>query len=167
MLAEKALAHASSNEQYSRRNNIKILGLKLEENENCRLAACKLITNTLGIALKDGDVAVAHILPRRINRSDDQGVADERPDPIIVRFSSAGRDCRDEVIKRRRQLKGTGKVIYEDLTEMNAKLLKSVKENPGIKNAWSNKGRIIGLTNTGKTVRFKPFEDIALKLSTA
>ena len=40
MLAEKALAHANSNEQYSRRNNIKILGLKLEENENCRLAAC-------------------------------------------------------------------------------------------------------------------------------
>ena len=52
--------------------------------------------------------------------------------PVIVRFSSSARDRRDEIIKRRKQLKGSGIVIYEDLTERNQKLLNRLFNNDNI-----------------------------------
>ena len=59
------------------------------ENENCRLAVSSLITNILGIPLKEGDIATAHPLPRRNDRNDGDQNAQERPLPVIVQFSSA------------------------------------------------------------------------------
>ena len=107
---------------------MKIYGLERGENENCRLAVSNLITN-VGIPLKEGDIATAHPLPRRNDRNDGDQNAQERPLPVIVQFSSAARDRRDEALKRRKQLKGSKTVIYEDLTEMNSRLMKSVKSD--------------------------------------
>ena len=166
-LINQTLKWTNKNEQYSRRNNLKIYGLERGENENCRLAVSNLITNILGIPLKEGDIATAHPLPRRNDRNDGDQNAQERPLPVIVQFSSAARDRRDEALKRRKQLKGSKTVIYEDLTEMNSKLMKSVKNHPEIKNAWSHKGRVMGITKAGKKIRFEHFEDITHKIAFA
>jgi hypothetical protein len=157
---------ANRNEQYSRRNNLKIHGIKLGDGENCRLAVCKVLTEDLGIHLKEGDVAVAHIVPgkRKPGRNDDGEDREPPPPPIIVRFSEAARDRRDEAIKRRRQLKGTGTVIYEDLTTLNAKLINRLKNHPDITSAWSSFGKIYGLSSDGKKMKFEPFDKIHMKL---
>ena len=62
------LKWANQNEQYSRRNNIKITGLKTSENEDTRLSVCNFLKDKLGIKSKAGDIDAAHILPKGINQ---------------------------------------------------------------------------------------------------
>ena len=47
---------------------------------------------------------------------------------------------------------------------MNSRLMKSVKNHPEIKNVWSHKGRIMGITKAGKKIRFEHFEKSLIKL---
>ena len=120
-LTKDALRWSNKIEQYSRRENLKIHGLKVEEHEECCEVVARMITKDLGIHLKDGDIAIAHPIPTRVQKTSADGVP--FPPPIIVKFSTAARNRRDEVIKRRRQLKGSGQVVYEDLTELNVDLV--------------------------------------------
>ena len=153
------LKWANQNEQYSRRNNIKITGLKTSENEDTRLSVCNFLKDKLGIKSKAGDIDAAHILPKGINQ---KGQKDERPPNIIVKFMS--RDARDEAIRRRKQLKGSGIVILEDLTTMNVKLMNRVNNHDQIERSWSQNGKIIGLTKGGAKIRFELFDNIQNKL---
>ena len=156
-LTKDALRWSNKIEQYSRRENLKIHGLKVEEHEECCDVVARMITKDLGIHLKDGDIAIAHPIPTRVQKTSADGVP--FPPPIIVKFSTAARNRRDEVIKRRRQLKGSGQVVYEDLTELNAKTLNRVSKHEDIKQAWSVNGKLFGLTQAGKKVRFDPYDN--------
>ena len=121
----EVLIWTNRNEQYSRKNNLKLHGLKLKQGEDCRLAVSNMLTEKLHIHLEPGDITVAHPIPRRrqVDGSNEEGNAEERPPPIIVCFSQAGRDKRDEALKRRKQLKNTGFSIFKDMTSMNMKLI--------------------------------------------
>ena len=148
------LKWANQNEQYSRRNNI-----KTSENEDTRLSVCNFLKDKLGIKSKAGDIDAAHILPKGVNQI---GQKDERPPNIIVKFMS--RDARDEAIRRRKQLKGSGIVILEDLTAMNVKLMNRVNNHDQIERSWSQDGKIIGLSKAGTKIRFELFDNIQNKL---
>jgi gas vesicle protein len=156
---DNCIKWANKNEQYSRRNSLKISGLKCEDNANTRLSACKLLREKLGIQIKEGDIDAAHPLPRS-RQGDD---SDERPPTIQVKFSR--RDKRDDAIRRRKQLKGSGVAILEDLTKMNVKLMNRLKENDLIKHNWSMNGKIYGLTTTGKKIQFDLFDNIETKIA--
>ena len=74
------------------------------------------------------------------------------------------RDARDEAIRRRKQLKGSGIVILEDLTTMNVKLMNRVKYHDQIERSWSQNGKIIGFTKGGAKIQFEFFDNIQNKL---
>ena len=153
-----ALKWSNRNEQYSRRHNIKIQGLEVDENQDYRLAVSNLLTNKLGIHLEREDILVAHPIPKKSTE------AIPKSNPVIVTFSPRAVQRREETLKRRRQLKGTKTVIYEDLTQMNLKLINRLKNNVNIKNAWSVNGKVIGLTKSNVKIRFEPYDDISSKL---
>ena len=159
---------SNKNEQYSRRNNIKIHGLALGNNEDCRVAVSNMLRTKLKLEVKEGDIAAAHVLPRRkklgnTGQAGGNDGVDQPPPPIIARFFLAARDTRDEAIKRRTQLQGTHIAIYDDLTTLNAKLLNRLKNNEKIKGAWSWMGKIYAESNEGKITKFEPFDDIDVK----
>lgn len=164
---------SNKNEQYSRRNNIKIHGLALKDNEDCRVAVSNMLRDKLKLHIKDGDIAAAHVVPRRqkpgtvdANQAGEDGEArPPPPPPIIVRFFLAARDTRDEAIKRRKQLIGSHMAIYDDITTLNAKLLNRLKNDGRIKSAWSWMGKIYAENVGGKVVKFEPFDDIATKFN--
>jgi CTP-dependent riboflavin kinase len=118
-----------------------------------------LLKDKLGINSKAADIDAAHILPKQTKPD---GSQDEKPPNIIVKF--AKRETRDEAIQRRRQLKGSGVVILEDLTQMNVKLMTRVKNHDQIKQTWSQNGKIIGLTHAGRKIRFELFDSINEKI---
>jgi len=67
---------------------------------------------------------VAHVIPRRTPNPTPQGQEAQEP-TVIVRFRD--REVRNTVIQNRHKLKGTNRVIVEDLTALNVKCLNRVK----------------------------------------
>ena len=124
---KKALTQTNNNEQYSRRDNIKIYGLSLLPGDDCKSKVKKFLAKDLNIHVKDEEISVAHIVPRRI-------------------------------------LKGTGIRIYEDLTEINQGLINRLRNHDGIKSSWSINGKIYGLTENDKKIKFDPYEGIDEKI---
>ena len=68
---------------------------------------------------------MAHVIPRRTLNPTPQGQEAQEP-TVIVRFRD--REVRNTVIQNRRKLKGTNRVIVEDLTALNVKCLNRVKK---------------------------------------
>ena len=156
---QDCLAWSNRNEQYSRRYNLKIIGLKKKKDEDTRLSVCNMFKDKLGLSIQTADIEAAHILPSNKARQT------EDPPNIIVQFTK--RDSRNEVIQRRRQLKDTGIVILEDLTVQNVQLMNRVKNHSKIKNSWSSNGKIFGVTYQDKKIHFQLYDDINEKINMA
>ena len=159
---KKALTQTNNNEQYSRRDNIKIYGLSLLPGDDCKSKVKNFLAKDLNIHVKDEEISVAHIVPRRIQPTN-PGQAPQPP-PIIVRFAPSGRDRRMDILKGRKRLKETGVRIYEDLTEINQGLINRLRNHDGIKSSWSINGKIYGLTENDKKIKFDPYEGIDEKI---
>ena len=84
------------NEQYARKNNVKIYGLHEDRDESCVDIVRSMIKDNLHIEINSQQIAVAH----RINGKTG------KPRPIIVRFEQY--DVKLVVLKQRRRLKGSG-----------------------------------------------------------
>lgn len=122
-------------EQYTRRNSIRIYGLRNVKKETyfdtCN-KVLSLVNDKLGIKLRNCDVDMAHRIGK-FNRDGDR--------PVICKFVQ--RFAKHDIIRARRKLKGTHYVIQEDLTVTNAKLLENVTSYSKVKAAWSDEGRLI------------------------
>lgn len=132
-------------EQYSRRSNIRITGLVVNEtNPDYKQCVCDFVGRNLtdkegnAIIITPDDIDAAHPLPSR-----DQ----TKTATIIVKFHS--REKRDIIIKHRRDLKGKKMAISEDLTSKNIKLLKELNSSPDFSSAWSWGGKVFAIHTTG------------------
>ena len=64
----------------------------------------------------------------------------QRTRPVIVKFK--GYDSRDKIFKAKRQLKGTGVMVTENLTKKRYELFKKCIHKLGKGNVWTYDGRI-------------------------
>ena len=152
---------ANRNEQYSRRNCVRIKQLKHDEGESSKLAVSKLLNSRLGMKIDESAIIVAHpVRPRKQSNRSNKSLP-----PVIVRFKN--RDIKDEVISRRRQLKGSPQVITEDLTALNNKLLNRVWNHENISKCWASHGKIFGISTSGRKIRFEPFDNNDQKIINA
>ena len=144
---EKQKIQASINdmEQYSRRNNIRIFGIKENQRENPTEIVQQLAKEKLAIDLDENCIDRCHrvgkTLPGASNRS------------ILVKFTSY--QYKRKIIQARRKLKSTGIVIKEDLTQTNNKLLALTQKHETVANCWTLDGRIIALTKTSDQQELK------------
>ena len=183
----KALKWANKNEQYSRRNNVKIYGLKLKANEDTSDSVTAFLHDKLSLTVNANDIANAHILPykSRAAQADEAATAGtesnletktngevstvtkkrpvDSPPPIIVRFHS--RNLRDAVVQRRKRLKKTGISIHDDMTTLNLQLINRLENHDSIQKSWAWNGKVHALTNNDKKLKFEPFDDINAKLA--
>ncbi|KAF2892431.1 hypothetical protein ILUMI_13744 [Ignelater luminosus] len=93
-------------EQYTRRNNIRIFGVKQEENENVLEKVTAPLNNVGKVNIKDCFADRCHRLGRQIPG---------KPQPIIVKFTSY--QYRDLVIKNKKKFKHPD-IFIKDLTKM-------------------------------------------------
>lgn len=130
-------------EQYGRKNNLLFRGLLSKEGETPEQTICDFINNTLHlkdsksqrINVSPSDIDIAHPLPGK----------DDKPPLMIARF--ARRTIKMAVIRARRTLAGKPFSISDDLTRKNQALLKSLRTNTNITDAWTWDGKIIALVN--------------------
>ena len=153
---QNCLSWANWNEQYSRRNCIRIHGLQLDESASTSTTVVKFLDSKLGLKIDPSSFDAAHPLksPKR---------ADQSSQPVIVRFIS--RETKEQIIKFRKKLKSTRYVIHEDLTKLNMQLLNRVHNHSDIVSAWSSHGKVFGTTAEGRKIMFQPFDEIHSKIS--
>ena len=77
---------------------------------------------------------------------------------VIVRF--VNRRHRDEVIRHRKLLKGSGQAISEDLTTLNLQTLNRVRNDDRVQTAWTWNGRIRAVLTNGREVTVKPHQSV-------
>ena len=131
-------------EQYSRRESIRIFGIKeaADGREDNRVLEDKVlrILNDTGARVHAGDISVMHRIGKR-----NQGQSQRQgPRPVIVRFIS--RNKKSEILHMKKNLKnrdGYADVfIFEDVTRLRSKLLYFVKNLPDVGRAWTKDGQI-------------------------
>ncbi|XP_072168546.1 uncharacterized protein [Diadema setosum] len=124
-------------EQYSRRNCIRIFGVREATGECTDNILCDIAQSKLGITINPAtDIDRSHRTGRKKPES-----ASHSPRPIIVKMTSYKR--KHQILTARRKLKGSGISIHEDLTKHNVDLLRKATHHQKVKNAWSSDGRII------------------------
>lgn len=122
--------------QYTRKNNVKILGVPEKNEENCVEEVSAIIENSLG--LHGVVIEVAHRLGRK--RTMAQAVQSAKPRPIIVRLLK--RNDKMSMMKARSNLKGSRISIHEDLTIRNQELLLEAQHHQDISEAWAWNAKI-------------------------
>lgn len=97
-----------------------------------------LIKAKLGVQVLAPDIDQCHRVG--VNRKQIGIAGDNKPRALIVRFANAR--SREQVLQNRRQLKGSGYVIHEDLTKGRIAVLNNAIKKYGKKNVWSWQGAI-------------------------
>ena len=153
----EAKVWANDNEQYSRRNNVRIRGLDVKKDDNCKQSVAKFCREKLHIqGIDSADIDVAHLVVRQQNGSAEAST--QKAPTVLVRFYR--REHRDLVIRQRRQLKGTGLTVIEDLTNLNVETFNRARNSPLVDKSWTWNGKVYGLLKSGKKVWIKPYQAI-------
>ncbi|KAK9711956.1 hypothetical protein QE152_g25161 [Popillia japonica] len=106
-------------EQYSRRNNIRIIGIKEQKDEKLESELVSLFKDKLNINIVQRDMDCFH----RVGNVDSKTKASR---PVIIKFATY--NIKDEVLKNRKKLRGSNIFISEDLTSARYKLLRAVQD---------------------------------------
>jgi DNA repair exonuclease SbcCD ATPase subunit len=143
-------------EQYSRINNIRIDGIP-EDKEESRFHTENKVLKYLNqsmptLKLRINDIEIAHRLGKSKNG---------KPRQIIVQFCS--RNTKTDILSRKKQLKGTGIFVNEDLTQLNMMVLACVrkKQPDEVESVWTINGNIFYKNKSGTThkVMYKEYQD--------
>ena len=148
-------------EQYGRRNNLKIYGLKEkrvgdkgETVEETIDSVCQMCKDKLGVTVRRDDIAIAH-------RLGEKRAGKERS--TIVRF--VRRTLRNEVVGARRALKGSSIVVADDLSPFFLALFHELREKAGPRNVWSSGGQLyVKIRGVVKRVDPRDKQDILRQL---
>ncbi len=154
---------SNDTEQYSRKYSYRVTGMKQEASESPASAVVKLLKEKLHLpSIVPPDIAIAHPLPRPRHAAEDE------PPPIYFRVANP--HLRESILKNRKQLKGTGIAIRDDLTRLNAQLLNRVNPNKCdmVESSWFHNGKILFKPRGHNiTVHIRPYEDIAKVIASA
>jgi len=157
---------ANEVDQYGRRNHIRILGLKVKKDDDCRQVVSDFVRDSLKVPITNDDIEAAHIIPVRnsgqpsSSSAMSQHSSSKKPtgSTVIVRFQR--REARDKVIRQRRLLKDSGITVVEDLSHLNLEVINRLKRSPQVKQTWSWNGHIFASLKNGQIIKVKPFQSI-------
>ncbi|KAK9716767.1 hypothetical protein QE152_g24567 [Popillia japonica] len=127
---EVLIDKCDSLEQYSRRNNIRIIGLPTAARDKVEEVLLTFLNDTMHVKINKSDIDRCH--PVNINKNGKQS--------LLVKFVSY--KTRELVLKNRKHLKSSGIFITEDLTAMRFKLYKEAVHHFGHRKVWLYDGNI-------------------------
>ncbi|KAK3104199.1 hypothetical protein FSP39_025227 [Pinctada imbricata] len=149
-----AVSSSNYNEQYSRKTNIKIYGVKENQRENTNEVARENILKSAGVSVNEHDVVACHRIP---------GGRRDQPRPILLKLRNS--ECKAQVMRKRAQVKrsGTGIRLADDVTAANSALINKLHDHPDIDSAWYFNGSVYG--QCGETcLKFDIIDDINSKI---
>lgn len=133
--------YAVRNEQYSRKNNLRILGIEEEEEENLEGKFIQFVQENLQEEIRSDEIEIIHRIGGR-KKSDEvqDSRRDRKPRPVIVKLQS--NKTKMKILVKRRLLKGKGFVIFEDMADDIAKRLKDLNKKKSVESSWFSNGKI-------------------------
>lgn len=153
-MAQSAMSKANWNEQYSRKNNIKVHGVKEQAAENTKAVVQTLIKENTNATLNDEDIIAIHRIPGR--KGYDR--------PILVRLKN--NNSKSAIMKQRSEIKRKSKGAYrlsDDVTKLNSDLINKLAKNDQISSAWYFNGHVYGQVG-GVKVIFDIYDDVEAKI---
>ena len=150
-IAKQSLQKANQNEQYSRKNNVKILNIEEREDED----DISLI-DTVGELLRKQSVIIRPESIMAIHRIPSKPGTIK---PVLVKFRN--NNDKTKVMKNRAGMKAAGHRLVDDVTKLNTTLISKLNDHDLIESAWYFNGAIYGKTTSGKRLRFDIHDDIS------
>lgn len=141
-------------EQYSRRNSLRIYGLQESDGENLMESLPNLLSKETGLdpPMQKEEICRVHRVGRK--------VPEKRPRPIILKFATY--QARERLFKKRLLLKKSSALqsvfINEDLTKRRSRLLydaRMLKKGSKITDVWTKDGKIFIKSLNGKIVQIQ------------
>ncbi|KAK3097918.1 hypothetical protein FSP39_014443 [Pinctada imbricata] len=154
--ADEAKSWANYNEQYSRKNNVKIYGVPEADQEDTEAEVIELLKSEADTVLKHDEIVAAHRIPGK------------RPDqarPILVKLKNS--DVKSRVIRQRATFKQKkiGIRLADDVTSENSKLMERLNEHEMIESSWYYNGSVYGkIHGSGRKLKFKISDDITERI---
>ncbi|CAC5398663.1 unnamed protein product [Mytilus coruscus] len=142
-LTRDAITSINYNEQYSRKNNKRVLNFPWKERQDLRA--------DLNVELQERDVVAIHRIP-----SDKLG-----PKPLIVRLFSS--DVKRRVMREKKNLQDNIR-FYDGISKRNIELMKRLNETEWFNDLWHFNCGVYGRTSDGLQLKFNIFDDIFLRL---
>ena len=146
-----ALLMANYNEQYSRKNNIKIMDVNPTENETIEELTTKVcnLASSHGLTLEPSNIMAIHRIPGRVNSTK----------PVLVKLKNNHE--KTKIMKHRSNFKKNGNRLVDDVTKLNAKLIQTLTERDDIEQAWFFNGSVFAKSRaTDKRYNVDLFDDV-------
>ena len=121
------------NEQFQKRENIRIKGLTYEENENTEQRVIGLARD-IGVTLTSDDISERY----RVGATTDTSY----PKPVFVRL--AKRTKKVEIMKNKKKCR-RGVYIDEDLTRMRSNMMYEIRKHQHTVRTWTIDGKIFAI----------------------
>ena len=145
-----SLSKANYNEQYSRKNNLKILNIKenqSETEEGLKSVVCTMLQGK-GVDLDSSKILAIHRIPGK------QG----HPRPVLMKVMNNNE--KTKIMKKRSELKTAGNRLVDDVTHLNTELISRLLKHKDIGQAWYFNGSVFAKTVSGTRHKFDIFDDI-------
>lgn len=151
-VAKEADISSNYNEQYSRKNNIKILNFPRKMNQDLRKDFIQTCKHDLKVELEERDVVAIHRIPSQKHRIY----------PVIVKLFSS--DVKRKVMRQKKELNGDVKFV-DDVTQRNMKLINKLHDTNHFEQVWYYNCGVYGRTETGKQFKFNLYDDVNHRLN--
>ena len=149
--ANLALEKSNYNEQYSRKNNIKIMNV-IEEAAEDESTLFHKVSDLLGkqeVTLSPNQVVAVHRIPGKPGS----------PKPILMKVMNT--TVKSTIMRKRKAMKSAGHRLVDDVTKLNTELIHRLTEHPAIEAAWYFNGSVYGKTAAaGKRIKFDLHDNI-------
>ena len=150
-ISRMASKKANYNEQFSRKNNIKIQNIPESKDEN-EESLTKTVTGILNthaeVDLQPIDIVAMHRIPTKQGQT--------RPVLIKLRNNS----IKSAIMKKRAPMKNGGYKLVDDVTKPNQGLISRLHLHPDIQSAWYFNGAVYGQTVKDERVKFDIYDNV-------
>jgi predicted RNase H-like nuclease (RuvC/YqgF family) len=145
---------SNQNEQYSRKNNFKIMGVAESEKERTAQIVKTFLKQNAGVEIDENEIVAAHRIPGGRGK----------PRPIIVKVIH--NETKSMIMRKRSAVKQTGKgKLVDDVTKPNIELISALTEYEQVESAWFFNGSVFAkMNNNPRKVKFDITDDLRTKI---
>ena len=148
---QRATEKGNYNEQYSRKNNIKIMGVTERSDETVEMLTdnvCNILYQKAGVEIEQRDIVAIHRIPGKAGM----------PKPVLIKVKNSHE--KSKIMKKRKEMRTAGFRLVDDVTKLNTELINRLSSHERIESAWYFNGSVYGKTTEGKRLKFDIYSNI-------
>lgn len=150
LISMEANKRSNRNEQYSRKNNVKVMNVTEGDKETEAELTKKLQDIMLehDVKLEENQIVAIHRIPTKRGQTK----------PVLIKLRN---NCdKTMMMRKRKELKQKGYRLVDDVTSLNTGLMNRLSLNPQIESTWYFNGTVFGMTRKQERIRFDLYDDI-------